>query len=56
MSGMKEQKRKVQTEEKNWEVTLKFPEEREESERVRCEKICCEIAEVLSGMFLEGCH
>lgn len=56
MFGMKEQKRKVQTEEKSWEVTLKFPEEREESERVRCENRCREIAEVLSGIFLEGCH
>lgn len=48
---MKEQNIKVQKGEKNWNVTLKFQEGNEESEQIRSE-----IAEVLSGMFLEGCH
>ncbi len=64
---MKEQNIKVQKGEKNWVVTLKFPEESEESEQIHSEEGACseslqidslrrEIVEVLSGTLLEECR
>lgn len=48
---MKEQNIKVQKGGKNWVVTLKFPEESEESGQIRSE-----IVEVLSGTLFEECR
>lgn len=61
---MKEQNIKVQKGEKNWDVTLKFPEESGQihseegtcSESLQIDSLRREIVEVLSGTLFEECR